>query len=334
MANSSMDQWCGYETDNAKLVALYGKGKALQWDAETALDWSRPIDPSAPVHADVFPLLGLPIMSRITAAQREELTAHLTEQALSQFLHGEQGALMVAARLVGTSPDLEAKLYSATQAMDEARHVEVFAKYLKRSGTIHPVVPSLRALLTKILAADEWVKMLIGMQVVVEGAALTSFHAYRERAVDPLLAGLLDGVIRDEARHFGFGSIYVQRTVEALNEDDREALAASAFEYVLMFSATRLDSLRNYGGALAKVGLSIDDVLRDAAAWAKGGGAAKPESVRDGIADFILPTLRRLGLLTPRIQDKFKAARFSAASTSPLLDQLQDMLDNPIQGSP
>jgi rubrerythrin len=327
MTQSLADIWSGYEPADPKLIALYSKGKSLQWDAAKALDWSAPIDPSAPVHAEVFPLLNLPILKRLDDAKRDTLTAYFTEQAISQFLHGEQGALMVAARLVDVCPDYEAKLYAATQTMDEARHLEVFASYLKRSGTIHPVVRSLRSFLESILGADHWVKLLIGMQVIVEGAALTSFHAYRERARDPLLSALLDGVIRDEARHVGFGTLYVQRTVAEMKDDEREEIADFAFNAVMTFSATRRESLRNYASALENVGLSIDDVLRDAAALMERGDAVKTDSVRDGISDFILPTLRRLGLLTPRIQKKFSEARLPAAPTSPLLEQLQDLLE-------
>lgn len=319
--------WSGYDVGDQKLVALYGKGKALQWDAANALDWTTPVDPSAPIHSAAFPLLSLPIMERVGVAKREQMTAYLTGQALSQFLHGEQGALMTAARLVDVCPDYEAKLYAATQTMDEARHVEVFAKYLARIGKIEPVVQSLRSFLEHILGADHWVKMLIGMQIVVEGAALSSFHVFRERARDPLLTALLDGVIRDEARHVGFGTLYVQRTVADMHPDDREALADFAFDAVVTFSATRRDSLRNAAGALEQIGLSIDDVLRDAAAWMAKGNEVKTDSIRDGVGDFIIPSLRRLGLLTPRVEQRFKDARFPASPTSPLLQQLQDLLD-------
>ena len=48
----------------------------------------------------------------------------------SQFMHGEQGALICTAKIVETVPWIDAKYYAATQVMDEARHVEVFAKYL------------------------------------------------------------------------------------------------------------------------------------------------------------------------------------------------------------
>lgn len=273
--------WCGYEPGDPKLVALYSKGKALQWDAAKALDWDAPIDPSAPVHADVFPMLSLPIMTRLSDQTRDELTAAFTEQALSQFLHGEQGALMVAARLVDVCPDFEAKLYAATQTM----------------------------------------------QIVVEGAALSSFHTYKNRAKDPLLTALLEGVIRDEARHVGFGTLYVQRTVADMHPDDREEIADFCYDAVLTFSATRRDSLLVNAAALHRAGVSIDDVMRDGARHLASRGPDTGDAVRDGIGDFILPSLRRIGLLTPRVEEKFAQARFPAAPTSSLGEQLQELLD-------
>jgi hypothetical protein len=322
-----LQQWCGYEADDDKLFALYSKGKVLQWDAERALDWGRAVDPGAPVHAEAFPLLSLPIFERLSAAQREQLTAKLMEGALSQFLHGEQGALMVASCLVGLCPDYEAKLYAATQTMDEARHVEVFGRYLKRCGSIQPVDPSLRRFLEMILGASSWLEMLIGMQVIVEGAALSSFHAYRQRIRDPLLGDVLDGVIRDEARHVGFGTLYLRDAVAGMSDDERETVADFAYATVIAFSETRRDSLKSSSSALADVGITLDAVLRDGAEWLKSGKAPRRDTTKDGITEFILPTLRRIGVLTPRIAEKFAQARIPAAATSPLLDQLDALVD-------
>src|SRR5262249_53451532 len=48
-------EWCEYDASNPKLLALYAKGKVLQWNADLGIDWSRPVDPGAPVHAAAFP---------------------------------------------------------------------------------------------------------------------------------------------------------------------------------------------------------------------------------------------------------------------------------------
>jgi hypothetical protein len=321
-------RWTGFVPTDAKLVALYGKGKALQWDAAAALDWERPIDPAAPLHAAAFPILELPIFQRLSAAQRDQLMARFTQAALSQFLHGEQGALLVASSLVGAAPDYEAKLYAATQTMDEARHVEVFARYLRRCGDILPVDPSLQAFLDTVLGAASWAQMLIGMQVIVEGAALSSFHAYRARVRDPLLGELLDGVIRDEARHVGFGTLYLRHHIAALHPDEREQLADHAYTAVMTFDRTRADSLKSSRAAFEEVGVSAADVMRDAAAWLAAGHQPRADWSRDGITEFILPTLSRLGVLTPRVEQRFARARLTPSMTSPLMQQLRALVDD------
>jgi hypothetical protein len=318
-------QWAGYAVASEKLLTLYSKGKSLQWDAAQGIEWDRPIDPGAPVHASAFPLLSLPILGRVGSKAREELTAKLMQSVLSQFLHGEQAALMVASKLVALCPQFEAKLYAATQTMDEARHVEVFSRYLERSGSIQDLDPAARRFLEMVLGADSWLELLIGMQIVVEGAALSSLHAFRQHTRDPVLGQVLDGVIRDEARHVGFGTIHVQKEVAGMTEEERERVAQFAYATVLAFSETRRDSLRGFALALGDVGISVNDVLRDAAEWVRSGKEAR-DSTRDGITDFIMPTLRRMGLLTPRIAEKFATARIPASITSPLIEQLDALI--------
>jgi len=319
-------QWTGYEPTDPKLVALYGKAKVLQWDGAHELDWDLPIDPSTPLHVEAFPILELPIFQRLTTAKREELAARFTQIALSRFLHGEQGALLIASSLVGLCPDYEAKLYAATQTVDEARHVEVFARYTQRCGTIVPIDPSFRAFLDTITGADSWIAMLIGMQIVVEGAALSSFHAYRARVRDPLLGKLLDGVLRDEARHVGFGTLYLRRHVAELHADDREQLADEAFEAVIAFDRTRAETLRTSQAAFEAAGVAPAEVMRDAARWLADGKQRRADWTRDGITDFILPTLSRLGLLTKRAEQRFAQARFTPTLSSPLMTQLDALV--------
>ncbi|MBW2698778.1 MAG: diiron oxygenase, partial [Deltaproteobacteria bacterium] len=116
-----------YEIGIDKLRNLYSKSKRAQWDAEQDLDWSIPIDPSRPlIEEDRFGLERLPYFQKLSQTKREAFRAHMTAYQLSQFLHGEQGALMTAAALTHAVPDYEGKLYAATQTMDEARHVEVY----------------------------------------------------------------------------------------------------------------------------------------------------------------------------------------------------------------
>jgi len=121
-----------YEDERAKLLALYDKGKKQQWDAAVRIDWSLDLDPENPQEIDdqFIPIYGSAVWSRLTDKEKVRLRHHQQAQSLSQFMHGEQGALMAAARIVQTVPDLDAKFYAATQVMDEARHVEAYARLL------------------------------------------------------------------------------------------------------------------------------------------------------------------------------------------------------------
>ena len=156
-----------YAIDIEKLRALYSKAKQNQWDAETQLDWSVEVDPSKPiVGEDRFIFFRVPFFQRLSKAQREAFTAHATAQLLSQFLHGEQGALMTAATLTHAVPDYEAKLYGATQTMDEARHVEVYERYVRKLALVYPISPWLKELIDTTLKADHYVKILAKLYVL------------------------------------------------------------------------------------------------------------------------------------------------------------------------
>jgi len=169
-----------YEMGIEKLRNLYAKSKKAQWDAAEDIDWSLPVDPSKPILDDErFGFGMMPFVQRLSKSQQETFRAHVGGQRLSQFLHGEQGALMTAAALTHAVPDYEGKLYAATQTMDEARHVEVFERYLRKLALVYPMSPWLKQLIDATLQADHWVKIAIGMNMVVEGLALGAFHNMR-----------------------------------------------------------------------------------------------------------------------------------------------------------
>ena len=173
-----------YAIDIEKLRNLYSKAKQNQWDAEQQLDWSIEVDPSKPiVGEDRFMFHRVPFFQRLSKSQRDTFTAHATAQLLSQFLHGEQGALMTAAAVTHACPDYEAKLYGATQTMDEARHVEVYERYVRKVAIVYPISPWLKEVIDLTLSADHFVKILIGMNMVVEGLALVGVHL-RDRLLD------------------------------------------------------------------------------------------------------------------------------------------------------
>ena len=156
-----------YERSRPPLMKLYEKAKTSQWNATTDLDWSTDVDPEKvaaelgrperqrfqTLH-DVRGLAGQALGRQGVAA---EFGIEMQNWLLSQFLHGEQGALLCTARIVETVPWIDAKYYAATQVMDEARHVEVFARYLdEKLGATTGSTRNLEVLLDDILADSRW----------------------------------------------------------------------------------------------------------------------------------------------------------------------------------
>lgn len=148
-----------YDDGRERLLALYQKGKDKQWDANLRIDWAQEVDPYNPLGTpdESVALYGTPYWDRMSEQERGELRQHYASWQFSQFLHGEQGAMVCAARIVETVPDLDAKFYSATQTMDEARHAEIYGRFLKEKiGMLYPVNDNLQALLGDTLRDSRW----------------------------------------------------------------------------------------------------------------------------------------------------------------------------------
>ena len=162
-----------------------------------------------------------------------QLSMETQNWSLSQFMHGEQGALLCTAKIVETVPWIDAKYYAATQVMDEARHVEVFAQYLDLKLNGHyPINAHLKALLDDIINDSRWDMTYLGMQVMVEGLALAAFGFMHQMTTEPLLKQLLRYVMSDEARHVAFGVLtlkeyYQELTVAELRERQEFAFEAA-----------------------------------------------------------------------------------------------------------
>src|ERR1044071_4814694 len=256
-------QW-NYDAEVEELRNLYVKGAEAQWVGARDIDWSRDIDL---VKFSTTPLgTGVPIekTSYWKSLPQEtviELTRKTAAFRLSQFLHGEQGALLVAAQLVNAVPHTDAKFYAATQTMDEARHVEVFARYIEKLDEIQPIAPSLKGILDSTLETGDWMKKLVGMQIVVEGLALYSFREMRNMTEEPLLKDLLTYVARDESRHHAYGVQYVERCVPHLSP----AQVVELEDFALDAAQTLIDN-RNQQALLSSVLQLWAEVGIDAAA--------------------------------------------------------------------
>lgn len=215
---------------------------------------------------------------------------------------------MVAAQLVNAVPHTDAKFYAATQTMDEARHVEVFAKYIKKLDEVRPIAPALKTILDSTLETDDWMKKLVGMQIVVEGLALYSFREMRNLTEEPLLKDLLTYVARDESRHHAYGVQYISRCVPCLNDAQRRELEDFALEAArtLIGSRTQQTFFSSLLAIWSEVGIDPaallssvhqerEQIMRDI----RPGGRLGPTQ------GFVLPTLRRCGLLSERVAQHF-----------------------------
>ncbi len=222
-----------------KLNKLYEKAKNAQWNGETDLPWDTDVDQEKLVveaaaaqggHTVGFDITGTPLE---TWSDKEWIEFGVQSQnwTLSQFLHGEQGALICTAKIVESVPWIDAKYYASTQVMDEARHVEVFAKYLddKLSGH-YPVNAHLRMLLDDIIADSRWDMTYLGMQIMIEGLALAAFGFMHSMTPDPLLKQLLRYVMADEARHVAFGVLSLQEYYADLGAAELRERQEFAFE--------------------------------------------------------------------------------------------------------
>src|SRR5713226_4979627 len=192
-----------YEDGREKLLTLYDKGKKQQWDAAERLDWSQDLDPENPMMMDdrAIQIYGSPVWERLTPKERTRVRHHLQAQSLSQFMHGEQGALIATAKIVQTVPDADAKFYAATQVMDEARHVEAYARLLHDKFELaYPITPGLKALLESTISDRRWDMTYLGMQILIEGLALAAFQRIRDTAKNPLAAAVNAYVMQDVAR--------------------------------------------------------------------------------------------------------------------------------------
>jgi hypothetical protein len=219
------------------LNKLYEKAKHAQWNGETDLPWETEVDLEknaelqrmqfAELETDVT---GTPL-EKFTEKDFIKLSIESDNWTLSQFMHGEQGALICTAKIVETVPWIDAKYYASTQVMDEARHVEVFAKYLQdKQNGFYPINAHLKMLLDDIISDSRWDMTYLGMQIMVEGLALAAFGFMQQMTPDPLLKQLLRYVMSDEARHVAFGVLSLKEYYAGLTDAELKERQEFAFE--------------------------------------------------------------------------------------------------------
>jgi hypothetical protein len=231
--------WDYEKGQRPKLEKLYEKAKKTQWNGQTDLPWETEVDQEQLVVANAVANGGFTEGVDVSGTSLErwgdkewiEFGIESQNWTLSQFMHGEQGALVCTAKIVESVPWIDAKYYAATQVMDEARHVEVFAKYLDEKLSGHyPINAHLRLLLDDIIADTRWDMTYLGMQIMVEGLALAAFGFMHQMTTEPLLKQLLRYVMSDEARHVAFGVLSLQEYYQQLSTAEIRERQEFAFE--------------------------------------------------------------------------------------------------------
>jgi hypothetical protein len=283
-----------YDTRSRELLELYSKGKQQQWNAEERIDWTLEVDPDDPMQMDeqVIPLFGTALWKKLSERQRSDIRYHSQVYNLSQFLHGEQGALVCAARIVKDVPTIESKFYAATQVVDEARHVEAYRRLLSEKFRFaYPIAKPLRTLLEQAMGDARWDFTYLGMQVLIEGLALVAFQRIRDYARNPLCAAVNAYVMQDEARHVAFGRLalreYYPRLTEAERREREEFVIEGSYHL-----RDRFDSLEMW----EHLGFDGDEI-RGALAGAEG-----QVRYRKRLFSRIVPTVRDIGLWSEKVQ--------------------------------
>ena len=281
-----------YTDADSRIKKLYELGKELNWNGSIDLDWSKAIKKGEPpMKAELLARMEGPLAA-LPEEERLEYMWHDQAWGLSQFLHGEQGALLVASQLVSCAPTYQAKLYAASQTFDEARHVEAFNKYIQsRVGIMYPVGTGLKSLLDKILTDPRWDLKFIGMQIIIEGLALAAFNLARQGTFDPVFKDMLYLIIRDEARHVTFGVNYLEEFVKTLSDEEREERAKFAYEACVVMRG-RLMSSEVY----EHFGWDAEDAI------AFQSKSDVTNNFQHLLFTRVVPNLARIGLLTDKVK--------------------------------
>jgi hypothetical protein len=313
----------GYPHDHPEMRELYERAKAKQWNGSTDLPWETSVDPMDAAR----PIIPAALLDRATAErhgialtveEHRKLLHDFTAWVLSQFLHGEQGALFAAAQVTEAVQFFDGKLYGSSQVMDEGRHVEVFHRYLsEKLGKLYPVNDNLYVILDALLSDSRWDMKFLGMQIMIEGLALGAFGVIYQHTHEPLLKALLAGVMRDEVRHVHYGVLALREHVAGLSDAERREREDWAFEVALLLK-NRFLAYEVYDEWFAGTRVS----RRQWRAFIS--DAPGMRAFRHIMFHRLVPNLREIGLLTGRVRARYAEAGLDRYFEGPAADRLTD----------
>jgi len=309
----------GYQETRQKLRDLYDKAVRAQWISDDVLPWNTDVDLGRPMGPEnLQPLFGSDIHARLTEAERRNLNTEVFSWTLSQFMHGEQGALLATAQLVDSVDNIDSKLYAASQVMDEARHVDVYNRYVHtKIGFSYPINPHLRTLLDLILKDSRWDMKFLGMQIMVEGLALAAFGMIRTNTEEPLLRELTSYVMGDEARHVAFGILSLRDYYRQMAESERREREDFVYEAARLMRDRFL-----FQEVWEKTGLPAKECM-DIALNNQG-----QVMFRQLLFAKIVPAIKKMDLLSDRQRQRF--AELGILHFENWADPLADLQQSPV----
>ncbi|HEV3227376.1 MAG TPA: SCP2 sterol-binding domain-containing protein [Acidimicrobiales bacterium] len=292
-----------YDERRPRLGRLYEKSKLSQWNAATDVDWTIEVDPGALPDVAQFAQVdwgdGGPISAAIGGRDDPTLLHEIVAQnhgwLISQFMHGEQGALVATAKICAAAETIDDKYYAAAQVADEARHVEAYQRYLDKIGVTYPVSTPLHDLLEQVMGHRHVDMTFLGMQILVEGVALAAFSLGGAVLANPLIASITELVRRDEARHVAFGVLSLSGRYDDMDPVDlreREDFVLEAC--ALMRDRFQPTQVWEHFGI---------DVVEATTNFEQG---PDMQAFRALLFSKVVPNLRKLGLLTPKVREGFE----------------------------
>ena len=286
-----------YDEGRDRMLSLYEKGKTKQWNTNERIDWSLDIDIEAQqfMPDEYVPIFGSSMWERMTRAEKDKVRHHYSAWLTSQFLHGEQGALICAARTVETVPDIDSKFYGATQVMDEARHVETYSRYLQTKLELaYPINPHLKELLNQTLTDTRWDMTYLGMQIMIEGVALAAFSMVRDFTEEPLAKAINAYVMQDEARHVAFGLLALKDAyadMDSAELEEREEFVVEA-SYLLRDRFLAEELWDHFEMDVAECVSYVDN-------------HQLMTEFRKALFSRVVPNVKKIGLWGPKVQKAF-----------------------------
>lgn len=303
-----------YDSNIKPLRDLYEVAKREQWNAASDIPWQIETDPSQIGDMSAMNSEPYDFVTALSKEKQIEFAKRRSAHLLSNFLHGEQGAMMICGQLVDVVPDMDGKLYASTQVVDEARHVEVFNRYIKRLDRVYPIIPGLKALLDAVLTADLWQMKCVGMQVIAESIAMGSFKTMLAITHDEVFKKLLELTSQDEARHVSYGLIYMKDAIPRMNEPDRDRLEDFAYTAMTLLATTPQMSKGGAPDPLEQIylELGIDPAKANSEILSR---LSDPEVLKaqpNPFRDYAYPQLERVGLITDRTRSKYREIGLAA----------------------